>query len=78
MLDGEGGQENDEVFNEGEEEIPRPTTNFLEWHDDQRITEYNSKNDAKFRPIELLSKEKLLEKNKNTSARTDGSSSKST
>ena len=60
MLDGEGAQENDDVLEEGDEEVPRPTIDFSEWHDDMNITEYNSKSDAKFRPIELLPKDDLL------------------
>ena len=65
ILDGEGAQENEDIIDEGLEDIPKPTIDFNEWYDDDATTENLAKTDgSKFRPLELLPKEELMAKTK--------------
>ena len=64
-LDANGAQENDEIENDGLEETARLNFDFTEWHDDTKVHEYGGKSvDAKFRPLEMISKDELLTKTK--------------
>ena len=60
-LDGQGAQDDLDVLEQGFEEMPRPSTDFSEWHDDKNFGEHNSKSESnKFRTIELQNKDELL------------------
>ena len=60
-LDGQGAQDDEDVLEQGFEEMPRPSTDFSEWHDDKNFGEHNSKSESnKFRTIELQNKDELL------------------
>lgn len=64
-LDAQGAQENQDVNDEGLEEVPRPETDFSKWYDDENVTEHNSKSDGgKFRVLQLQPLNQLLDSTK--------------
>ena len=60
ILDGQGAQEDLDILEEGLEDVPRPTTDFTSWLDDN-VNAHNVKNDGnKFRQLEIQPLDELM------------------